>query len=181
MKHDPNLALQLLVADLSIKVAKLTARLARAEGRIDRFRRKSRAKPQPVEARPKWERDETEVFARAAEICAPVAEAAGLTLADLLARDRRDYVVRVRQDAMLACHQAGISTPIIGRFLDGRDHTTILHGIGAAKARKIAANQAAKSCASGPFVQDSERDGECCKHSTAPDQHGTVGGFAHVG
>lgn len=148
MKHDPNLALQLLVADLSIKVAKLTERLARAEGRIDRFRRKSRAKPPPYEPRPmpappRVQRDESEEFARLADICAPIAAAAGVHVANLIARDRRCFVVVARQEAMRACHAAGFSASIIGRFLDGRDHATVAHGIHAAKARKIAANQAA--------------------------------------
>ena len=43
----------------------------------------------------------------------------------------------VRQWVFLEAHQKGVSLPIIGRFFN-RDHTTVLHGVRAERARRDA-------------------------------------------
>jgi chromosomal replication initiation ATPase DnaA len=72
--------------------------------------------------------------ARMAEIAASMAIATELTVADIRGPRRDRAVAWPRQQAMLMMHQAGYSLPMIGRFFK-RDHTTILHGVRAAKSR----------------------------------------------
>jgi len=67
--------------------------------------------------------------------------AGGITLSEILGPCRIKRIVEVRQGFMLAAHEAGYSTPEIGRALNGRDHTTVLHGI--QRARKRAAEREA--------------------------------------
>lgn len=71
---------------------------------------------------------------RMAEIAAEVAIANDLTVAELKSEDRTFRITHPRQDAMLQMHKAGFSLPMIGRFFS-RDHTTVLYGCRAAKAR----------------------------------------------
>ena len=66
-----------------------------------------------------------------------VARENGLTVCDLISPDRAHRIAHPRQDLMLMCNEAGYSLPQIGRFLGGRDHTTILHGCRAAKLRQM--------------------------------------------
>lgn len=61
-------------------------------------------------------------------IVAPIAAAHFLSVDDLKAQDRRQTVVRARNEAFAACHAAGASTPFIGAFFD-RDHSTVVYGI----------------------------------------------------
>lgn len=68
------------------------------------------------------------------EIAASVAADNGLTLAELRGDIRAFEVSRPRQYAMKLMADAGHSQSAIGRFF-GRDHTTVMHGIRAAKAR----------------------------------------------
>ena len=68
-------------------------------------------------------------------IASAAAQSARLPLADLRGPSRARGVVWVRQDAMFLMHQAGFSTTQIGRFFH-RDHSTVLHGINAARSRK---------------------------------------------
>ena len=63
-----------------------------------------------------------------------VARATGHSVEDLTGQNRFLPVVKVRQHAMLLAHEAGYSTPQIGRAFS-RDHTTVLHGIRAAQRR----------------------------------------------
>lgn len=56
-------------------------------------------------------------------------EANGVDLSDLRGPARHAPLVHVRQDAMRAMAEAGFSTPQIGRFLGGRDHSTVMWGI----------------------------------------------------
>lgn len=174
MRHEPELAMKLVLADLVSKVARLTRRVELAEGRIKRARKIIREmRVSPTIHGPEIQRDESAAFALMAEICAPIAEAAGMRVENLIARDRRDFVVIARQEAMRACNEAGFSASIIGRFLDGRDHATIAYGIGAAKARKIAANQPDNACPSGPFVQDSGRAAGVRQHPHGSNRRST--------
>jgi hypothetical protein len=49
---------------------------------------------------------------------------------DLLAHDRREYIVLPRQVVMYVARQlTKYSLPEIGRYLGGRDHTTVLYGL----------------------------------------------------
>ena len=53
-----------------------------------------------------------------------------LTVAQVLGRQRSRPFVLARQEAMWRCHrETYASLPQIGEAMDGRDHTTILHGI----------------------------------------------------
>lgn len=65
---------------------------------------------------------------------AEVARETGHTVEDLTGRNRFLPVVKVRQHAMLLAHEAGYSTPQIGRAFN-RDHTTVLEGIRNARRR----------------------------------------------
>ncbi len=84
-------------------------------------------KPEPVElARP---------LARMADIAARVAEENLVTLADLRGPSRTKRIAWPRQEAMRQMVDAGCSTTQVGRFLGGRDHTTVMHGARAARER----------------------------------------------
>jgi chromosomal replication initiation ATPase DnaA len=59
----------------------------------------------------------------------------GLSLVDLRGRSRLQRVSHARQEAMAGMRAAGFSLNQIGRYLDGRDHHTVSHGIEAHYAR----------------------------------------------
>lgn len=64
-----------------------------------------------------------------AVIALRVAAKWGLTLEVLKGQSRRRSVAWARQEAMYEMYATGLfSSPQIGRFLGGRDHTTVLHG-----------------------------------------------------
>lgn len=71
------------------------------------------------------------------QISADVAASSNLTVADIRGRRRERAFAWPRQDAMRRMHEAGHSSVDIGFFLK-RDHTTILHGVRAARARMVA-------------------------------------------
>lgn len=58
-----------------------------------------------------------------------------VTPEELIAQDRRKRLVLARQEFMARAYETPTlsgrmrSLPEIGRFLGGRDHTTILHGV----------------------------------------------------
>jgi chromosomal replication initiator protein len=56
-----------------------------------------------------------------------IADRAGLKLSDLTGRDRTRRTTIPRAELATAMHRNGMSLPVIGRLLGGRDHTTILH------------------------------------------------------
>jgi chromosomal replication initiation ATPase DnaA len=70
-------------------------------------------------------------------LAAFIASAYGLTVDDFTGPCRKRHVAWPRQEFMLAAHEAGYSMPQISGFLN-RDHTTILHGIRAARKRRDA-------------------------------------------
>lgn len=72
-----------------------------------------------------------------ASIAAEVAIKHGLTVADLQSRRLGFRFAHPRQEAMALMRLAGKSTTQIGRFLGGRDHTTVLHGCRAHRARSL--------------------------------------------
>jgi chromosomal replication initiation ATPase DnaA len=69
------------------------------------------------------------------ELAVIVSQKYDLSVADLRGPDRHFKIAHPRQHLMLLAHDAGHSTGKIGRYLGGRDHTTILHGIKAARER----------------------------------------------
>lgn len=68
------------------------------------------------------------------DIAAEVAAEYGMTVADLKRRSRCHWISHTRQEAMRRMFDAGYSLPQIGRLF-GLDHTTVLHGVRAARAR----------------------------------------------
>ena len=52
----------------------------------------------------------------------------------LRAYSRRAEMCELRFAAFLALHEHGMSSPQIGRLFGGRDHSSVLHGIGRARA-----------------------------------------------
>lgn len=71
-----------------------------------------------------------------ASILDQIAEQYGVSVADLRGPDRTKAISTARQHAMwLMAQQPHLSLPQIGRYLNGRDHTTILHGIRQHQAR----------------------------------------------
>ena len=66
----------------------------------------------------------------AAHLAQRIAAIRGVSLADLRSPSRQRAVAWPRQELMWALRcTAGWSLPRIGRYLGGRDHTTVLHGI----------------------------------------------------
>jgi chromosomal replication initiator protein len=64
------------------------------------------------------------------EIAQEVAESYDVTVRDITGPSRRKAISRARQAFMYeAYQQPHLSTPMIGAFLGGRDHTTIVHGV----------------------------------------------------
>lgn len=71
---------------------------------------------------------------RPEEIIEAVAESHGLTVDHLVSKRRDRQIVRARHQAMHELHQElGLSTPVIGRLLGNRDHTSVLYGLKAFK------------------------------------------------
>lgn len=68
---------------------------------------------------------------RLLSLCRVVAEEWGVTVEEIRAKTRCNIdVTEARHRFMRLAHEAGLaSTPQLGRFLGGRDHTTVLHGI----------------------------------------------------
>ena len=56
-----------------------------------------------------------------------VAEAVGVPVAVMTSRSRFRHHVRARAIAMIALNRRGCTAAQIGRWLGGRDHTTVLH------------------------------------------------------
>ena len=80
-----------------------------------------------------------------AAIAAEIAQAHGLTLAQLCASDRRARIVHPRQAAMAAMREVRwsdgrrrYSFPQIARFFGLKDHTTVVYGVKAAALRRAA-------------------------------------------
>ncbi len=70
-----------------------------------------------------------------ARIGTEVAEAHGLTLEHLRGASRHHHIAQARQEAFARCLEAGRSSTQIGRYFGGRDHSTVLHGARAHRAR----------------------------------------------
>jgi len=71
-----------------------------------------------------------------AEIAAAVADQHRVSVAEIRGRGRNARLVAARQRFMAEAYAQGRwSQPTIGRWLDGRDHSTIHHGIAAHRGR----------------------------------------------
>lgn len=62
----------------------------------------------------------------------------GVTIAELRSGSRSKWICAARFEAYWLLHQAGRSTPDIGRALGGRDHSTVIYGLGRFKAKLAA-------------------------------------------
>lgn len=73
------------------------------------------------------------------EIATDVAQRHGVTLAELRGPCRAYRIAHPRQEAFALIKAAGRqSSPQIGRYFGGRDHSTVLHGIKMHKKRSAA-------------------------------------------
>lgn len=64
-----------------------------------------------------------------AHVVADVSAVTGVSVKDLCGFSRTRPIARARQLAMWRLRQDGIPYSAIGKFLGGRDHTTVIHGI----------------------------------------------------
>jgi len=65
---------------------------------------------------------------RARGLLEPVLQRHMLTWRQVISKDRKQAIVSARQECMWVLNKAGMSLPMIGRFMN-RDHTTVLHGV----------------------------------------------------
>ena len=77
-----------------------------------------------------------------ADIAASVANRHWVSEADLTGADRSREVARARQECYALAIAAGRSTPAIGRYFN-RDHSTVIYGARAYRARLTKAEQRA--------------------------------------
>lgn len=114
-------------------IAALVERVARLEAALKTALRKPRPDDEPLP-----EREEINQAllssARMSEIAARVAAAYKLSMAEIKGPFRQVRIAHPRQEAMRIMYEAGYSAPRIGRFFK-RDHTTVLHGVKAARLR----------------------------------------------
>lgn len=107
------------------------------------------AKPEPTTVFSLWRGTVPVVRARRSkqEILDQIAFEYGLSTADILGPNQSRVFSVPRQHCMyLMAQQDHLSLPQIGRFLGGRDHTTVLHGVRAHAAR-IAAEWSGREAA----------------------------------
>lgn len=123
MKHDPHLANDLVIKSLVAKIDKLTARVEALEA--ERPKRRPHLKAR--KAQPSREDKDAAAFAAMRRICLPIADAHHLDLSELRGREMAAPRITARSKAMRECRAAGISASAVGRYFDGRDHTTVLH------------------------------------------------------
>jgi chromosomal replication initiation ATPase DnaA len=64
-----------------------------------------------------------------------VAQKHGITVQELLGQSRFAHIVHARQEAMHEMRLMGMSYHQIGRFMGGRDHSTVWHGVRAHEER----------------------------------------------
>lgn len=70
-----------------------------------------------------------------AAIVAEVSAATGISANEIMGRKKWGQISAARQMVYYIALRNGLSLPAIGRVF-GRDHTTVLHGINAEKARR---------------------------------------------
>jgi chromosomal replication initiation ATPase DnaA len=72
-----------------------------------------------------------------AAVARDIARAHGVTVDELLGPLRVAHIVRARKELYATLRARGWSYPAIGNFVGGRDHSTVMAGLGKAKgARK---------------------------------------------
>jgi chromosomal replication initiation ATPase DnaA len=113
------------VGRLRADLARQSVELARVQAEASRAKAELRRKVKP----------ETPIATSMRTICEAVAESFGVEPSDIRGRNRQAMVSEARQEAMRLMVEAGHSYPKIGRNLDGRDHSTIVEGVWAARAR----------------------------------------------
>lgn len=123
MKHDPHLANDLIIKSLVAKIDKLTARVEALEQR-----ERDREAIRKVTSRVAVEVPQTlKAEISMAEICATVAHVHGLPKARMKAKFGPRYETDARSEFCSIAHDQGFSYPMIGKFLGGRDHTSVMH------------------------------------------------------
>ena len=81
-----------------------------------------------------------------------VATEHGIPVTDFLGPKRNRAISWPRQEAMLAAWRESYSYSEIGMMLGGRDHTTIIHGVKAARKREATAKQQVITFPNGRYV-----------------------------
>ena len=130
--------------ELLAHYAAVKARIAQAaeQRAIDAFRIESHPKTRPfagkayAEPEPEPEPDPEPPqnllagapLGRARGLLEPVLQRHMLTWRQVISKDRKQAIVSARQECMWVLNKAGMSLPMIGRFMN-RDHTTVLHGV----------------------------------------------------
>ena len=72
-----------------------------------------------------------------------VAQSYGVSLDELLSRDRHKTLVEARQVVMWFLRERGYSLPEIGRLVGGRDHTTVMAALAKLRRRPEILDRAA--------------------------------------
>ena len=118
---------RLTVRDLAheARISSLEAQLAKLVARVEALER-CVPKPKPV---PVLLPGEREARIAMGKIARRWADHYGVTVERMRSQDKRRVFMEPRWKAWEECHRAGYSTPMIGRYFGGRDHSTILHGI----------------------------------------------------
>lgn len=100
------------------RIASLESKIKALEKKIERARKVSAITGEEHAAR-----------IRIGQITAEVATRYGVTVERMRSHDKRHVFNAPRWEAWALCQDERFSTPVIGRYFGGRDHTTILHGI----------------------------------------------------
>lgn len=133
MNHTSHLANDLIIRSLLSKIEKLSDRVAKLEKQRQPSSRPSRhfsAMPVPPDQ-----------AAAASKILDRAARINGTTIMQICGSRGNRRVCLARAEAAYECQRAGLSSPVIGRVLGNRDHSTILHLIGRHKVRLDGINQ----------------------------------------
>ena len=132
MKHEPFLANDLIYRSMLAKIEKREARVATLEANSTALKaKKTRRKPQS----PRRSGTTPEVAAIVAPIVDSAARLNGTTVAEIYGDRGSKRACLARAEAAYNCQRAGLSSPVIGRALGNRDHSTVLHLIGRHKDR----------------------------------------------
>ena len=111
-----------------------------------------------------------------AHIAKDAAAAHGITARQIRSSSQARCISWPRQVAMSKMREQGFSFEAIAEFW-GMDHTTVMHGIKAAKGRESAKIQAVAACGQGADVPQMERAAKVLKHPRGSNRHRTVEGF----
>lgn len=119
------------------RIASLELQLAATIAKIDKLvAEKKKFKPSAVISA-----EEQSSRIRIGQITAEVATRYDVTVERMRSHDKRRVFMAPRWEAWALCQDERFSTPVIGRYFGGRDHTTILHGIRQHRAKMSASCQ----------------------------------------